>query len=273
MTGPATAAVLLAGGRGSRMRRPDPAARLSAAQQAAAAAGYKVLVPDARGRPFLDHVLTSLAGAGIRDVALIVPADHQPISDHLHRHPPVRLRVTPLVQPEPRGTADAVLLAEEWAGDRDFLVLNADNLYPAEALGRLVALGEPGLAAFETRVLTARSNIEPDRIAAYAIIRLRADDTLERLIEKPTADQLRAAGPNPWVSMNLWRFDRDIFAACRDVAPSPRGEVELPQAVDLAVERGMRLRAVRVADGVLDLSRQGDVAAVAAALGAREVAT
>ncbi len=255
------------------MRRPDTRARLDAAQQSAAAAGLKVLVPDARGRPFLDHVLTSLADAGIRDLALVVPAEHGPISAHLQQHPPRRLRVTLVVQPEPRGTADAVLLAEPWTAGRDFLVLNADNLYPRAALDALVRLGVPGLIAFETRALTAESNIEPERIAAYAIIKLRADDTLERLIEKPTAEELRDAGPDPWVSMNLWRFDRGIFAACREVPPSSRGEVELPQAVDLAAQHGMRFTAVRLAAGVLDLSRQADIASVAGALAQREVAT
>ncbi len=273
MSRAATAAVLLAGGRGSRMRRPDAGVRLDPAQQSAAAAGFKVLVPDALGRPFLDHVLTSLAEAGIRDVALVVPAEHRPILAHLRLHPPRRLRITPVVQPEPRGTADAVLLAEPWTAGRDFLVLNADNLYPKTALEALVQLGAPGLIAFETRALTVGSNIEPQRIAAYAIIKLRADDTLERLIEKPTAEELREAGPDPWVSMNLWRFEPAIFAACRDVPPSSRGEVELPQAVDLAARQGMRLVAVRLAAGVLDLSRQADIAAVAEVLAAREVAT
>jgi glucose-1-phosphate thymidylyltransferase len=273
MSGPATRAVLLAGGRGTRMRRPDADARLNDAQRSAAEAGLKVMVPDTRGRPFLDHVLTSLADAGIRDVAVIVPSEHDAIARHLRTYPPRRLAVTAVVQPEPLGTADALLAAERWCGRDPFLVLNADNLYPAEALTALVRLGEPGLIAFDPRALVAEGNIAPSRMAAYAVVRLRADDSLERLIEKPDADALRAAGPNPWVSMNLWRFDAGIFDACRDVPTSPRGEVELPQAVDLAVQRGMHLRAVKLHLGVLDLSRQGDVAAVGAALADRAVAT
>ena len=31
--------------------------------------------------------------------------------------------------------------------------------------------------------------------------------------------------------MNVWRFDARIFAACRDVPRSVRGEFELPEAV------------------------------------------
>jgi dTDP-glucose pyrophosphorylase len=60
--------------------------------------------------------------------------------------------------------------------------------------------------------------------------------------------------------MNCWRFDNRIFEACRDVPRSARGEFELPQAVMLAVERGVRFRAVPANAAVLDLSRRGDAA-------------
>ena len=69
--------------------------------------------------------------------------------------------------------------------------------------------------------------------------------------------------------MNCWRFDARIFAACRDVAPSPRGELELPQAVMLAVERGVRFRAIPARGPVLDLSRRADTAEVARRLRTR----
>ena len=67
-----TTAVVLAAGLGSRMRREASAAPLSEAQAAAAARGLKGMIPDGRGRPFLDHVLSSLADGGVTDVCLIV---------------------------------------------------------------------------------------------------------------------------------------------------------------------------------------------------------
>ena len=63
--------------------------------------------------------------------------------------------------------------------------------------------------------------------------------------------------------MNCWRFDARIFDACRDVPRSARGEFELPEAVGLAVERGVRFRAVPARGPVLDLSRRADATDVA----------
>ena len=66
-----------------------------------------------------------------------------------------------------------------------------------------------------------------------------------------------------YVSMNCWRFDARIFAACRAVPKSRRGEYELPEAVSLALTQGMRVKAVPARGPVLDLSRRADAADVA----------
>jgi glucose-1-phosphate thymidylyltransferase len=268
MTGIATTAVVLAGGLGSRMRRDDAGAALDAAQHAAAARGLKAMIPDARGRPFLDHILSSLADAGIGEVCLVVPPHHDEIREWYRAHPTTRVQLAFVVQETPLGTANALLAAESWLAGRDFITLNADNLYPVEAISALVTLGTPGLVAFDPITLVGRSNIEVERIAAFAILDLDADGRLARIIEKPTEAERAAAGEQPWVSMNIWRLDATIFAACRDVPASTRGEFELPQAVQLAITRGATFRAVPMSAGVLDLSRRGDVAAVAERLAA-----
>jgi glucose-1-phosphate thymidylyltransferase len=86
-------------------------------------------------------------------------------------------------------------------------------------------------------------------------------------VEKPGDGGAAAAGgiskDDALISMNCWRFDAQIFAACRDVAPSVRGELELPEAVGLAVRRGVRFKVLRAAGGVLDLSKRADAAEVA----------
>ena len=99
---------------------------------------------------------------------------------------------------------------------------------------------------------------------AYAICRVSTDGYLTAIVEKPDAAALAAAGPDPLVSMNCWRFSPAIYGPCRETPLSPRGEKELPRAVGEAVAAGaIRIRALRGEGGVLDLSRRADVAAVA----------
>ncbi len=244
------------------MRSADPSAALTAAQRRAADAGLKAMMPVA-GRPFLDFVLSALADAGIRHVGLIVAPGHAPLRDYYERTaPPSRLSVDFLVQPEPLGTANAVLAAEAWSGDGSLIVVNGDNLYPAPALRDIAALDEPGLAGFDAEDLVHTSNIEPARLRAFALAATDARGYLTEIVEKPAAADAAGDDRPRLISMNCWRFDRRIFEACRDVAPSPRGELELPSAVALAMARGTPFRVVPARGPVLDLSQRADAAEV-----------
>lgn len=255
-------AIVLARGAGSRMRADDGGAGLTVEQQAAAAAGHKALMP-INGRPFLDFVLRALAAAGIRDVALVVAPDH---TDMRAAYPddrsPDGVALAWVVQTEPRGTANAVLAARDWAGTEPFLALNGDNVYPVPALSALAALSGPGLAGFARDNLIATSNISAERIAAFALVEASAAHELVGIVEKPSADVVARAGAGALVSMNLWRFEASIFDACRDVPLSARGEAELPDAVMLAHRRGVPFVVVPSLGPVLDLSKRGDVADV-----------
>src|SRR5262249_10543899 len=112
--------------------------------------------------------------------------------------------------------------------------------------------------------LTSEGNIPPERVRHYAVAVVSRDFRLERILEKPDEATLAPFGDNAWISMNVWRFSPAIFEACRDVPLSPRGELELPRAVDYAVTvLGQKFRAVPCREGVLDLSSRADVASVA----------
>jgi glucose-1-phosphate thymidylyltransferase len=268
-------AVLLARGLGSRMKKDDGPAPLSEDQEAAAAAGAKGMMPiTGNRRPFLDYVLSALADAGCDSVCFVVAPDHEAIRDYYGgRGAPRRLKVHYAIQPVADGTARAVLSAESYAGGDPFVVLNSDNLYPAEALRQLVALNEPGLPAFERDSLVEESGFPPERVASFAAIEVDERGYLRRIVEKPGHEYYDAAGPRALISMNAWRFDRRIFDACRDVPRSARGEYELPEAVGLAVQRGVQFKTFRAAGAVLDLSRRSDVALVSARLAAMEPRT
>ena len=141
-------------------------------------------------------------------------------------------------------------------------MLNGDNVYPVPALRDLVANDGPAAAGFDRMDLVATSNIPAERIAAFALFDVDAEGALQRVVEKPDAATVTRAGAHALVSMNLWRFDHRIFNACRDVPPSPRGELELPAAVMLARSRGVPCRIVPARGPVLDLSNRADVAEV-----------
>jgi len=264
-------AVILARGLGTRMRRPDDAAGLDARQSAVADSGVKALIPI--GRPFLDYVLSVVADAGYRRVCLVVAPEHDAIRQYYEEEArPKRISIEYAVQHEPLGTADAVAAAEPFAAGDAILVLNSDNLYPVEALRQLHRQDGFGTALFERDAMLNQSNIPADRVQQFAVGKIDSRGFLAQIIEKPEGAVL-ASMPRPhWVSMNCWRFGPSIFNACRSIEPSPRGDLEITDAVQHVIDVvGEPVRVARVRSPVLDLTSREDVATVAQKLAGVEV--
>jgi dTDP-glucose pyrophosphorylase len=259
--------VILARGLGTRMRKADGAAGLDAKQASVAETGVKALIPI--DRPFLDYVLSAAADAGLRRVCLVIGPEHHELRNYYTEQVQAeRLRFEFAIQAEPKGTADAVAAAEEFAAGDSFVMINSDDYYPVESLRALrQQKTASGVALFEQEAMLAGSNVPADRIKAFAVGKINEQGFLERIIEKPD-DATLAAMPRPlWVSMNCWRFGPKIFEACRSIGLSPRGEYELTTAVQYAIDAlGEPFSAVLVRDVVLDLSRREDIAPVAARL-------
>lgn len=268
-TTPVRRAVILARGLGTRMRREDADAELDEGQAAVAASGVKALIDV--GRPFLDYVLSTLADVGVQEVCLVIGPEHDVLREYAASRSGGRLTVTTAIQAEPRGTADAVAAAADFAGDQRIIVLNSDNFYPLAALEALAGVEGAGLVGFERTALVEGSNIAGDRIQAFAVAAADHHGLLRNIIEKPDADTLETLGEDAPVSMNAWLFTPSIFEACTRIEPSVRGELEIVDAVRLLISEGEPFHVVPVAAGVLDLSSRADVAAVARALAGVEV--
>ena len=264
-------AVILARGLGKRMRQADQHATVDARQAAVADQGIKAMIPI--GRPFLDYVLSALADAGCDDICLVIGPEHSAVREYYERPGLLeRVRLAFAIQERPIGTANAVLAVEPFAGEDRFLVMNADNYYPVAAYQALNHLGEPGLIAFEREALIADGHIPPERILKYALLDIDADGYLRHIFEKPDDETVRTLSTTLSVSMNLWCFDPGIFDPCRTVAPSARGELELPLAVQHAIDSyGRRFRVVPMSAPVLDLSSRADIAGVAERLANTDV--
>ena len=260
-------AVVLARGLGTRMRASSPAGSGLTSQQAtAAASGYKALMPIGERR-LIDYSLSALVDAGIERAVLVVGPEHEDFRRHIDSLELTRLTIDLAVQVNPLGTADAVLSAEAAVDGEPFLMVNGDNYYPRQVLRDLARHRGNALAGFDRATLVAESNIPAERIAAFALVRAR-DGALEEIVEKPSTEVVQAAGPHAPVSMNAFRFTPEIFTACRRITPSPRGELEIVDAVRALPGPVAVLAAT---GGVLDLSRREDIAEVEARLSGTEV--
>lgn len=168
----------------------------------------KPLLP-VRGRPILDWMLGALPRSVDR-VLVVVNYLAEQVEAYLHQqvHFPQWQAVR---QAQPRGTGDALRSCRDHVRSDRFLVLNGDDLYGAADLA--------ALARCPAGVLV-HSVAEPRR---FGIAFLKADGTLEKLVEKPDLDGPRLANTGAYL------FPRSVFQT--EIQLSARGEYEITDYV------------------------------------------
>lgn len=169
----------------------------------------KPLLP-VMGEPILARQLQALAGIA-DEVVVVIGYRGEMIREHFgDRYGSIRLRY--VEQAEQRGTGHAVLQCRDAVSD-EFLVLNGDDLYDPDDLRRL---------ADADRAALAREVADP---RLYGIYETDPDGRVRRLVEKPTEIFSHLA------NIGAYRLGSEIFGILEQAPVSPRGEIELTDAV------------------------------------------
>jgi len=224
--------LILSGGKGTRLR---PITHTSAKQ----------LVPVAN-KPVLFYGLEAMAQAGIRSVGIIIaPETGEEIRVAVGDGSQFGLEVEFIVQDEPLGLAHAVLTARDFLGASPFVMYLGDNLLQ----GGIVELVE----AFRANAPDALILLTPVPDAEnYGVAELDGDRVV-RLVEKP---------PKPATDLALvgvYMFTPAIHAAAEAIEPSARGELEITDAIQHLLDRGMRVEPHVVRGWWKDTGRLADM--------------
>lgn len=191
------------------------------------------------GKPFLSYVLDTLMSAGISEIAIIVGYKSKKIKEFIEwsRYSSVKL----IYQPEPLGTGHAISIARDFIGQSQFVALGGDNLWSERDI-RAVAQDD------DFCYICASESENPSKFGVLEV----NNGLLLRIHEKPEHP------PSNLVNTGLYKFTPEIFSFLDNISPSPRGELELTDAIsELAKEN--KVRVVQVQDYWLDLGCIDDI--------------
>ena len=206
--------LILSGGRGTRLR---PITFTSAKQ----------LVPVAN-KPILFYGIEALAASGILEIGIVVGDTRQEIRDAVGDGSRFGVSVTYIEQEAPLGLAHAVLVSEPFLGTEPFCMYLGDNLI-REKLAPLVARFREEKP--NSQILLARV----PNPSQFGVAELR-DGIVVRLVEKPKEPigDLALVG--------VYMFGPQVFESVNRIKPSFRNELEITDAIQDLIDRGLTVR-------------------------------
>jgi glucose-1-phosphate thymidylyltransferase len=207
--------VILAGGAGSRLH---PLTRIT----------NKHLLP-IYDRPMVTYAIEAVVSAGVEEVMLVTGGTHAGEFFRLlgdgHAHG-IRL-LQYAYQEQESGIADALGLAQRFAGDDRVLVMLADNIFERSI--------KPAVDNFQAqerggRIVLSREE-DPEHLRHLGVAELDGDKVV-RIVEKPESP------PSELAVTGLYFYDSAVFEFIPTLSPSARGELEITDVNNWYIEQG-----------------------------------
>lgn len=216
-----TKAVLLAAGRGTRMREltetlPKPMLQV-------------------RGKPVLQHIVEGLSKAGLTDFLIIVGWHAEVVQEFFGDGSKLGVRIEYTTQTVQDGTGKVVELGRGFTGNAPFVLSYGDILISPENYPRVCT----ALADAEAVVTVKRS----DDVSQGGAVFVNDKFELIDLREKPKPGE----PTSPWYNAGVYAFRSSIFDFIAKLERSPRGEYELTDAIRNLALAGKKVQALELA--------------------------
>jgi len=208
--------------------------------------------------PTIRFPIESLKLVGVKDISVVIsPNGKHDIIQGLRSGKKLGVNISYVVQDvedgEPRGIGKAISSIKDWVGQNDFLVACGDTILcnfsshaPFDCLNSLVKvhLMRDPLAT----IFLYPTRADPTRFGVVKLQDLQ-DDTgnpygqVERLIEKPRKEIAKSLAHNGfnYVIAGYYAFKPRIFSYIEKTKPDARNEIQITDALVLALESGEKV--------------------------------
>ncbi|WP_392342659.1 glucose-1-phosphate thymidylyltransferase RfbA (plasmid) [Phaeobacter sp. BS23] len=178
-------------------------------------------------KPMIYYPLSVLMLAGIREICVITtPQDQDQFTRLLGDGSQWGISLTYVEQPSPDGLAQAFVLAEDFLDGAPSALVLGDNVFFGHGLPKLLAAADAqtsGGTVFGYHVA------DPER---YGVVDFDAEGRAREIIEKP------AVPPSNYAVTGLYFLDGSAPERARQVTPSPRGELEITDLLQMYLDQG-----------------------------------
>lgn len=182
----------------------------------------KQLIPVAN-KPVLVRVIEAIREAEVEEIGIVVGQTAAEIKEALGDGRKWGVELTYIPQDSPEGLAHAVRLSQGFLQDDPFVMFLGDNVIEGGISTLIADFAEND---WNSQIVLK----EVANPSAYGVAKLRADGSIEKLVEKPKNP------PSSLALVGIYMFDHHIFEAVHAIQPSARGEYEITDAIQWLID-------------------------------------
>ncbi|MHA1794118.1 MAG: sugar phosphate nucleotidyltransferase [Promethearchaeota archaeon] len=187
------------------------------------------------GNPLVVYSLESFSNCGITEFIFVI--NSQSLRVFKEKLSKYNFNISYVFQDKPLGMADAILKARELVKD-DFIVSSGDIIIPEDHIMDLINFHSKG-NVFGTLSLI-KANV--DYVPGMGNVKLEDGGHIIQIIEKPPKEKLLSN----YYSLPFYAFSPELFSYLEKCPISPRGEKELQDAVQMALNDNKKIKGISI---------------------------
>lgn len=211
------------------------------------------------GKPVIEHCIENLREGGIERIFMIVGHQKGALMDYIGDGSFYGVKVAYIYQIKRRGLGHAILQAEKWIKEPFVTLLGDSFIEPKREIQTMMKLHE------EKKPLATVLLFKVKDPVGYGIVKFKSLENnsglIEKLIEKPSlqeAEEYRINGEY-YAICGAYVFEPRVFDFIRRTKPGKKGELQITDSIQLALDEGEEVYGVVLDGKNLDIGKWNSV--------------
>jgi glucose-1-phosphate thymidylyltransferase len=193
------------------------------------------------------YVIQKVAESGIADIGIVVsPRWEEEFRRAVGDGSKWEAKIDYIIQPESLGLAHAVKVSHSFIGSSPFLLFLGDNLVEVEVASLISEF-----KGYHCDALILLKEVPDAR--AFGVAELDSQGRIIRVEEKPRKPRSNLA------LVGVYLFSEAVWEIIEGLRPSPRGELEITDAIQGLISRGREVRSYILPGRWLDVGQRDDL--------------